>query len=35
MLATFVRYAAEQGLASRRPAPEQLFAPETLDRVVI
>jgi 4,5-dihydroxyphthalate decarboxylase len=35
LLATFIRYAAEQGLADRRPAPEELFAPETTERFVI
>jgi 4,5-dihydroxyphthalate decarboxylase len=35
VLATFVRYAAEQGLAGRRPTPEVLFAPGTTERVVI
>jgi 4,5-dihydroxyphthalate decarboxylase len=35
VLATFVRYAAEQGLAARRPSTEELFARETIDRVVI
>ena len=30
-LATFLRYAHEQGLAPRRFAPEELFAPETLE----
>jgi 4,5-dihydroxyphthalate decarboxylase len=30
-LATFLRYSHEQGLARRRLAPEELFAPETLE----
>jgi len=30
-LATFLRYSHEQGLAKRRLAPEELFAPETLE----
>jgi 4,5-dihydroxyphthalate decarboxylase len=30
-LATFLRYSHEQGLSPRRLAPEDLFAPETLD----
>jgi 4,5-dihydroxyphthalate decarboxylase len=30
-LATFLRYSHEQGLSRRRLAPEQLFAPETLE----
>ena len=35
VLATFIRYAAEQGLIVGRPAPEELFAPETTERFVI
>ena len=31
VLATFIRYAAEQGLAGRQVAPEALFAPETTE----
>lgn len=31
-LATFLRYSHEQGLAARRREPEELFAPETLER---
>ena len=31
VLATFLRYSHEQGLSPRRFAPEQLFAPETLE----
>jgi 4,5-dihydroxyphthalate decarboxylase len=31
-LATFLRYAHEQGLAARRVEPAELFAPETLER---
>jgi 4,5-dihydroxyphthalate decarboxylase len=34
-LATFVRYAAQQGLVDHRPAPEELFAPETTEQFVI
>ena len=30
-LATFLRYSHEQGLSRRRLAPEDLFAPETLE----
>jgi 4,5-dihydroxyphthalate decarboxylase len=30
-LATFLRYSFEQGLSKRRLAPEELFAPETLE----
>ena len=35
VLETFIRYADEQGMISRRPAPAELFAPETLHSVVI
>lgn len=35
VLATFMRYAAEQGLVGRRPAPEELFAVETTEQHVI
>jgi len=31
VLATFLRYSHEQGLAKRVVAPEELFAPETLE----
>lgn len=34
-LATFVRYAWEQGLVKTQPAPESLFAPETREAYVI
>jgi len=34
-LRTFLRYSAEQGLASRQLEPADLFAPETLDTVVV
>ena len=34
-LATFLRYSHEQGLAGRLLAPEELFAPETLESFVI
>jgi 4,5-dihydroxyphthalate decarboxylase len=34
-LSTFLRYSHEQGLAARRYEPEELFAPESLDKVVI
>lgn len=34
-LETLVRYEHEQGLISRRPAVEELFAPETLSSVVV
>ncbi len=34
-LATFLRYAFEQGLARRQLTPAELFAPETLDAYVI
>jgi len=30
-LSTFLRYSHEQGLATERLRPEQLFAPETLE----
>jgi 4,5-dihydroxyphthalate decarboxylase len=30
-IATFLRYSFEQGLSKRRLAPEELFAPETLE----
>ena len=32
VLETFLRYHHEQGLSSRRLAPEELFAPETLEQ---
>jgi 4,5-dihydroxyphthalate decarboxylase len=35
VLATFVRYAAEQGVIAREPQPDGLFAPETHQRFVI
>ncbi len=35
VLSTFIRYAAEQGLVERRPDPEELFAPETIEQFVI
>jgi 4,5-dihydroxyphthalate decarboxylase len=35
VLSTFIRYAAEQGLAERRPDPAELFAPETIEQFVI
>jgi 4,5-dihydroxyphthalate decarboxylase len=31
VLETFLRYHHEQGLSKRRLAPEELFAPETLE----
>jgi 4,5-dihydroxyphthalate decarboxylase len=34
-LATFLRYSHEQGLARRRLAPAELFAPETTEGYVI
>lgn len=34
-LEAFTRWAHEQGVASRRLEPEELFAPETLDRVKV
>jgi len=34
-LETLVRYEHEQGLISRRPAVEELFAPETLSSVIV
>ena len=34
-LATFLRYHFEQGLSRRQVAPEELFAPETLESAVI
>lgn len=34
-LETFLRYSHEQGLAARRYDPEELFAPETLEEVVV
>ena len=34
-LETFIRYAGEQGMISRHPAPDELFAPETLHSVII
>jgi 4,5-dihydroxyphthalate decarboxylase len=35
VLETFIRYADEQGMISRRPDPGELFAPETLHSVII
>jgi 4,5-dihydroxyphthalate decarboxylase len=35
VLTAFARYAAAQHLVTQAPAPESLFAPETLDEVVI
>ena len=35
VLATFMRYAAGQHLAGRIPAAEELFAPETVEEVII
>jgi 4,5-dihydroxyphthalate decarboxylase len=35
VLATFCRYAAEQGLVARAPDVESLFAPETTDHYII
>jgi len=35
MLETFLRYHHEQGLSARRPWPEELFAPDTLERFKI
>jgi 4,5-dihydroxyphthalate decarboxylase len=35
VLQTFIRYAHGQGMISREPAPEELFAPETLKSVII
>lgn len=35
VLATFLRYSRDQGLASRPLTPEELFAPETLESYVI
>ena len=35
VLATFARYATAQHLVAEPPAPESLFAPETLDEVII
>lgn len=35
VLETFIRYAHEQGMISRRPDPAELFAPETLHSVII
>ena len=35
VLQTFIRYAYTQGMISREPAPEELFAPETLKSVII
>lgn len=34
-LETFLRYHHEQGLSKRLVAPEEMFAPETLERFVI
>lgn len=35
VLETFIRYADEQGMITRRPGPAELFAPETLHSVII
>jgi 4,5-dihydroxyphthalate decarboxylase len=35
VIETFIRYAHEQGMLSRRPEPEELFAKETLKSVII
>ena len=35
VLETFIRYADEQGMITRRPEPAELFAPETLHSVII
>lgn len=35
VLETFLRYSHEQGLAARRYAPDELFAPETLESYVV
>ncbi|HEX4258728.1 MAG TPA: hypothetical protein VH089_26810 [Streptosporangiaceae bacterium] len=35
VLETFIRYADEQGMITRRPDPAELFAPETLHSVII
>jgi 4,5-dihydroxyphthalate decarboxylase len=35
VLDTFLRYHYEQGLSKRRLAPEELFAPETLEGFTI
>jgi 4,5-dihydroxyphthalate decarboxylase len=35
VLETFLRYHHEQGLSQRRLTPEELFAPETLERFKI
>jgi 4,5-dihydroxyphthalate decarboxylase len=35
VLRTFLRYSHDQGLASRRLEPEELFAPETLETTVV
>lgn len=35
VLATFIRYAHEQGMIGRRPEPAELFAPETLKSVIV
>ena len=35
VLETFLRYHHEQGLSKRRLAPEELFAPETLEQFKI
>jgi 4,5-dihydroxyphthalate decarboxylase len=35
VLETFLRYSYEQGLAKERLSPEQLFAPEALERFKI
>jgi 4,5-dihydroxyphthalate decarboxylase len=34
-LETFLGYSADQGLAARRYRPEELFAPETLEQVIV
>ncbi len=35
VLRTFLRYSFDQGLAGRRLEPEELFAPETLERTLV
>lgn len=35
VIETFIRYAHEQGMISRRPEPEELFAPESIESVII
>jgi 4,5-dihydroxyphthalate decarboxylase len=34
-LTTFIRYAHEQGMISRRPEPEELFVPEAIESAVV